>query len=577
MKTKLLRAAWRLFAGAAILASMVPVRAQVPNNPSEWAAFVNGSSNTVISDTFRMQTFSQSAVDNWQYTVKNGTEVYHEGNALKVPLGGSVSFEAYSMSEHQKVWAILVFSAHSIVEGEKLSAVFDNDNGKNRPGLVYPPEKDKPLLPIRFGKNPCRFEFHASEPVAESDNGYFLIDSIYAYDTIPKYSNFSGKGNWNETVRWSHLPPTSHRSALLNGEVEVNTPIQCEQVCLGNGSLHIANGGRLNVDAFALHGTDISLTAAGNLKVSKQLSLHYTFPQKGKWYFLSFPVDIPLKGLDSRFQWKDDRFAGKGDYIYVQEYDGDKRALNNKANGNWTVLPASSSAEEILFERGKGYLVALDADASDNTLTFSIEGSDLPADFGQSASIPITASSPASANDAHAGWYLCGNPLPSPLPVSQLAGCQALDGNVYIYDGNKYISYPVSGNYVLPPFAAFFVKANANAVVDLSATEIPSDATRLKTSYALRATPTEPGEVHVHNAPLHAPAAQTYIKDKNLYLTDLPSSGRMQAINLAGKILYSRSVSSGSSVVPLPLAAGFYLIHIEAAGYRAQHKCILTQ
>lgn len=577
MKTKPLRAAWRLFAGAAILASMVPVRAQVPNNPSEWAAFVNGSGNTVISDTFRMQTFSQSAVDNWQYTVKNGTEVYHEGNALKVPLGGSVSFEAYSMSEHQKVWAILVFSVHSIVEGEKLSAVFDNDNGKNRPGLVYPPEKDKPLLPIRFGKNPCRFEFHASEPVAESDNGYFLIDSIYAYDTIPKYSNFSGKGNWNETVRWSHLPPTSHRSALLNGEVEVNTPIQCEQVCLGNGRLHIAESGRLNVDAFALHGTDISLTAAGNLKVSKQLSLHYTFPQKGKWYFLSFPVDIPLKGLDSRFQWKDDRFSGNGNYIYVQAYDGDKRAQNNQSNGNWTVLPASPSAEDILFERGKGYLVALDADASDNTLTFSIEGSDLPADFGQSASIPITASSPASANDAHAGWYLCGNPLPSPLPVSQLASCQALDGNVYIYDGNKYISYPVSGNYVLPPFAAFFVKANANAVVDLSATEIPSGATRLKTSYALRSTPTEPGEVHVHNAQLHAPAAQTYIKDKNLYLTDFPSSGRMQAINLAGKILYSRSVSSGSSVIPLPLPAGFYLIHIEAAGYRAQHKCILTQ
>lgn len=577
MKTKHLRAAWCLFAGAAILASMVPVRAQVPNNPSAWAAFVKGSGNTVISDTFRMQTFSQSVVDNWNYTVKNGTEVYHEGNALKVPLGGSVSFEAYSMSEHQKVWAILVFSAHSIAKGEKLSAVFDNDNGKNRPGLVYPPEEGKLLRPIRFGKNPCRFEFHASEPVAESDNGYFLIDSIYAYDTIPKYSNFSGKGNWNETVRWSHLTPTSHRTALVNGDVEVTASIQCQQMCLGNGSLHISGNGRLVVDTLSLYSTDISLTAAGNLKVNDLLSLHYTFPEKGKWYFLSFPVDIPLKGLDSRFQWKDDRFAGKGNYIYVQTYDGDKRAQNNQANGNWTVLPASSSAEEILFERGKGYLVALDAYASDNTLTFSIEGSDLPADFGQTASIPITASSPAAANDAHAGWSLCGNPLPSPLPVSQLAGCQALDGNIYIYDGSKYISYPVSGNYALPPFAAFFVKANANAVVNLSATEIPSDATRLKTTYALRAAPTEPDEVKVDNARLHAPATQTYIKDKSLYLTGLPSSGHMQAINFAGQILYSRSVSSGSSVIPLPLPAGFYLIHIEAAGYRAQHKCILTQ
>lgn len=577
MKTKHLRAAWCIFAGAAILASMVPVRAQVPNNPSEWAAFVNGSGKTVISDTFRMQTFSQSVVDNWNYTVKNGTEVYHEGNALKVPLGGSVSFEAYSMSEHQKVWAILVFSAHSIAKGEKLSAVFDNDNGNNRQGLVYPPEEGKLLRPIRFGKNPCRFEFHASEPVAESDNGYFLIDSIYAYDTIPKYSNFSGKGNWNETVRWSHLPPTSHRSALLNGEVEVNTPIQCEQVFLGNGSLHITNGGRLNVDAFALHGTDISLTAAGNLTVSEQLTIHYTFPEKGKWYFLSFPVDIPLKGLDSRFQWKDDRFNENGNYIYVQAYDGDKRAQNNKADGNWTVLPASTSAEDILFERGKGYLVAIDASSSDKTLTFSIEGSKLPDGFAQTASIPITVSSAAKANEAHAGWYLCGNPLPSPLPVSQLAGCQALDGNIYLYDGSSYKSYPISSNYVLPPFAAFFVKANEDTEINLIATEIASDATRLKTGYALRAALSEPGEVQVHNASLNAPATQTYIKDKNLYLVDLPSAGRMQAINYAGKILYSRSVSSGSSVIPLPLPAGFYIIHLETAGYRAQHKCILTQ
>lgn len=575
MKTKPLRAAWRLFAGAAILASMVPVRAQVPNNPSEWAAFVNGSRNPEVVDTFRMQTFSGTSIDNWSYTVDGGATVVKESNQLKIPLKGSVSFEPYSLESTQRVSAFITFTVKDIVSGEELLVELDNKNG-NVKGTVYP-NGDTPALSVRFGSNPYRLDFSASAHAANTKNGYFLIDSVYAKDTIPRYSCFSGTGNWNDRTRWSHLPPFRHRSALINGDLEVSSSVQCSQANLGNGSLYISGNGNLVVETLSLHGTDISLTAAGNLKVSKLLSLHYTFPKKGKWYFLSFPVDIPLKGLDSRFQWKDDRFTGKGDYIYVQEYDGNKRAFNNKANGNWTVLPASSSPEKILFERGKGYLVALDADASDNTLTFSIEGSDLPAEFGQSASIPITVSSPASANDAHAGWYLCGNPLPSPLPVSQLAGCQALDGNVYIYDGNKYISYPVSGNYVLPPFAAFFVKANANAVVNLSATEIPSDATRLKTSYALRAAPMEPGEVHVHNAPLHAPAAQTYIKDKNLYLTDLPSSGRMQAINLAGKILYSRSVSSGSSVIPLPLAAGFYLIHIEAAGYRAQHKCILTQ
>lgn len=575
MKTKHLRAAWCLFAGVAILASMVPVRAQVPNNPSEWAAFVKGSGNKVVVDTFRMQTFSGTSIDNWNYTAGNGTYWDESLKKLKIPLGGTLSLEPYSLESTQRATAVITFSVHSIVEGEELLVELDNKNGL-RKGTVYPNGK-VPALSVRFGSNPYRFDFSTSASASNTNNGYFLIDSVYACDTIPRYSRFSGKGNWNETVRWSNLPPMRHRNALVNGEVEVNTPIQCEQVCLGNGSLHIAEGGRLKVDALSLYDTDISLTAAGNLTVSKQLTLHYTFPEKGKWYFLSFPVDIPLKGLDSRFQWKDNLFTGNGNYIYVQEYDGDKRAQNNKADGNWTVLPASTSPEDILFERGKGYLVAIDASSSDKTLTFSIEGSKLPDGFAQTASILITVSSIASASEAHAGWYLCGNPLPSPLPVSQLAGCQALDGNIYLYDGSGYKSYPISGNYVLPPFAAFFVKANADTEINLTANEITSEATRLKTGYALRAAPSEPGELQVHNVSLNVPTAQTYIKDKNLYLLDLPSSGRMQVINFAGQLLYSRSVSSGSSVIPLPLAAGFYIITIEAAGYRAQHKCILTQ
>lgn len=498
-----------------------------------------------------------------------------ESNKLKIPLKGSVSFEPYSLESSQRVSAIITFTVKDIVSGEKLLVELDNKNG-NVKGTVYP-TGNTPALSVRFGSNPYRLDFSASAPAANTKNGYFLIDSVYAKDTIPRYSCFSGTGNWNDRTRWSHFPAFRHRSALINGDLEVSSSVQCSQASLGNGSLYISGNGNLVVETLSLHGTDISLTAAGNLTVSKQLSLHYTFPQKGKWYFLSFPVDIPLKGLDSRFQWKDDHFTGKGNYIYVQEYDGNKRALNNKANGNWTVLPASSSPEKILFERGKGYLVALDADSSDNTLTFSIEGSDLPADFGQSASIPITVSSPASANDAHAGWYLCGNPLPSPLPVSQLAGCQALDGNIYLYEGNHYQAYPLDGNYVLPPFAAFFVKAKADAVINLTAAEISPASVRLKADCALHSAPTEPGEVQVHNAPLHAPSPQTYIKDKKLYLTGLPSSGRMQAINYAGQVLYSRSFPAGSSVIPLPLPAGFYLIHIEAAGYRAQHKCILAQ
>ena len=74
MKEKHLRMFRRIFAGTAILAILVPVRAQV-SNPSTWSDFVKGSGNMLVVDTFRMQTFSGSDIDNWNYTVGSGTAV----------------------------------------------------------------------------------------------------------------------------------------------------------------------------------------------------------------------------------------------------------------------------------------------------------------------------------------------------------------------------------------------------------------------------------------------------------------------------------------------------------------------
>lgn len=577
MRKKHLRAAWHMFACAVLLSSMVPVRAQVPDNPSEWSAFVKGSRNPVISDTFRIQTFSQSAVDNWGYTVKNGTEVSNGENALKIPLGGSVSFDAYSMNEHQKVWAILVFSAHSIVKGEKLSVLFDNDNGKNRPGLVYPPEEGKSVHPIRFGKNPYRFEIHASEPVIETDNGYFLIDSIYAYDTIPKYSHFSGTGNWKDSQRWSHLPPMSHRSALINGDIEIDTSVQCQQMCL-SGSLYISANGCLSVDTLSLYNnTDVSLTVTGNLAVNKRLELHYTFPEKGKWYFLSFPFDVSLAGIDKRFRLKDDTFTGQGDYLYVQVYDGDKRAQNNDAKGNWTALPVPQSAEELVFRRGKGYLVALDAAASDQTLTFSAESSLIPNDFGKTATVPVYTSSSANAGEAHRGWYLCGNPLPSPLALSQILPDQALDGNVYLYDGTGYKAYPFGSNYQLPPFAAFFVKATADTEIKLLSGGAEAPAVRLKSGQALHAAAAEPEVVAVGTSSLTEKKVECSVRGKILSLSGLSSAGMVHVMDISGRCVYRHPVLPGSSNLPLPLPSGFYVINLVTEEHHSQYKCILAQ
>lgn len=575
MKKKHLRMFRRILAGTAILTVLVPVRAQV-SNPSEWSGFVKGSGNTVVVDTFRMQTFSGAAGDNWEYVVENGAVVLDKQNALKIPLGGSALFERYSLYGYQKVSAVLDYSPYLVVAGETLSVVFDNENWKDKSSVIYPSSKS--VKSVEFGSNPCRLDFFVSSPSPNTQNGYFLFDRIYAYGQIPQYSLFSGNGNWHDTIRWSHLPPFRHRRALINGDVEVNSLVQCNQASLADGSLRITDNGHFIVDELFLHNTDISLAVAGELTVNKQITTYYTFPEKGKWYFLSFPFDVSLKGLDPRFELKDDTFSGNGDYLYVQTYNSDKRASSQQATGNWEVFPMPSSSENLLiFEKGKGYLVALDAAASNNTLTFSVDKENIPDNFGKSISIPINISSSGDVDTDHSGWYLCGNPLPAPLELSRIKPDPALDGNIYLYDGNAYKPYPIGSNYALPPLAAFFVKATAATELTITGELSAANSILLKSDFSLRSELAEPTEVKTQISQVEKETGKSFIKGNTLYLDNLPSAGKVKVIDVAGRVVYSRAVSNRSSVLPLSLRSGLYIIIVEAGGYRAQHKCVLTQ
>ncbi|MFV0581439.1 MAG: T9SS type A sorting domain-containing protein [Parabacteroides gordonii] len=576
MKKKHLRASWRLIAAIAISTVMVPVWAQVPINPSAWSDFLKDKRTPYVIDTFRMQTFSQSAKDNWIYTVEGGAILSEENNALKIPLGGSVSLEPYSLLKSQKASAVITFSAYSITEGEQLLVEFENKKGHTQ-GVLYP--FGNPLeLSIRLGGNPDKLKFSATKPVSNTLNGYFLIDSIYACDTIPRYSLFSGKGNWIDAACWSYLPPYRRRRALINGDVEINTPIQCNQINLADGSLLVTEYGRLTTDNLYLHSIDISLIIAGELTVNKQITSYYTFPEKGKWYFLSFPFDVSLKSLDSRFQLKDETFSESGNYLYVQTYNGDKRASSQESTGNWEVFPMPSSSDNpLIFEKGKGYLVALDAAASDNTLTFSVDKENIPDNFGKATSIPINISSSGDADTDHSGWYLCGNPLPAPLKLSRIKPDPALEGNIYLYEGNTYKPYPIGSNYALPPFAAFFVKATAATELTITGELSEANVILLKSDFSLRSELAEPTEVKTQISQVEKETEKSFLKGNTLYLDNLPYAGKVKVIDVAGRVVYSRAVSNGSSVLPLSLRSGLYIIIVEAGGYRAQHKCVLTQ
>ena len=592
MKKKHLRMFRHILAGTMVLTSMVSVQAQV-TNPETWSSFVESGANPSVVDTFRWQLFAKAEQNNWNYTLGGGAIISNDQKTLKMPLSSSVVFEKISILGYDSVRIFLGFKAYSLVSGEMLNAVFSNALGEERPAVLYPDPDDveRDYFSIRFKTNPYYLKLSTSKPSSKTKNGYIQVDSVYSYGSIRQYSLFSGNGNWNDTIRWSHFPPLRHRSALISGEAKINSTVQCEQALLGNGSLHITEKGHFIVDKLVLYSTDNpltntdraltttdnSLTVAGKLTVNKQLEVRYTFPEKGKWYFLSFPFDVYLNYIDKRFQLKDKTFSGKGDFLYVQVYDGEKRAQSNDATGNWTVLSPEGLSDGLVFEKGKGYLVALDAAASDNTLTFSTAGNDIPESFCKTATVTVYAASGGNTDKAHEGWYLCGNPLPSPISLSQISANPALDGNIYIYDGNAYESYPIGSEYVLPPFSAFFVKASADTEIDLTAAALSTNAVRLKTGYPFSVAAIGPEEVAVHNSAFSGTEKKCYLKGKILYLSDLPSTGTVRVSDFTGRVVSVYSVSPGSSTLPLSLPAGFYIINVEAGHYHAQHKCVLTQ
>lgn len=587
MKKKHLSMFRHLFAVTLVLTSMMPVEAQV-SNPAEWPAFVSGSGNILVTDTFRSQSFLHQLTDNWEYTMNGGAAVPDGAKTVKIPLGGSVSFADFPIEKYEDVIIRFRFAGDFLLKNEDLLVHFFK--GEMKTATVYTPTITSGKVGEKINYTPCEvkgassLEVKVNPPASNTLNGFYLANSFVVYGTIPQYSLFTGSGNWNDTIRWSHLPPMRHRNAMINGSVTVNSTMQCNQALLGKGSLHIAKNAHFIVDKLVLYNvdktltsTDNSLTVEGQLSINEQLQVSYTFPEKGKWYFLSFPFDVWQEGIDNRFQLKDQTFSGSGNYIYVQVYDGDKRALTKQATGNWTVLSPSTLADAPVFEKGKGYLVALDADASDNVLAFTAASDAISEDFGKTASISVHASSVASTDKAHEGWFLCGNPLPSPLSLSQIPADPALDGNIYLYDGSAYKAYPIGSQYVLPPFSAFFVKASADTDIHLTASALPINGLRLKSDCALLSTTVEPGESAVHSSFLPEETPKSYVKGKIVYLTDLPAAGKMQVVNCAGRIVWKLPISSGSSSVALSLPPGFYIINIVTDSYHAQHKCVLTQ
>lgn len=569
---------------AIVFAFSLPVPAQV-SNPYTWSSFVYGSGNSLVSDTFRIQTFGDSEKDNWTYKTEGETSLYNASQengdmCLKMLSDSYIQFEPYSLVQYENVEIKVWHSGQKLTSKDKLTATFHRSDSLIS-GLMYPSPNNQPpaykFNPLFFKRNPFSLKISTSPATETNFTGYYCIDYVIAYGNIRQYSLFTGNGNWNDTIRWSHLPALRNRSALINGIMTVNTDSRCDQLSLSQSGLKIASGVHLTVNNLILHELDNTFTSNGVLTVNNCITLNKTFSEKGKWYFISFPFDVYTNGVDTRFQQKDDKLNNGGNYFYIQTYNGEKRATNNNASGNWEVLPVSSPQSKVpLFQKNKGYLIAIDAKATIQTLIFSSRPGEIPTDFAQKGSASIFAPIPiVRATEINNGWYFCGNPLPSPLSFSQIEPNPALDGYIYIYEGPEgYKAYPIGSDYTIPPFAAFFVKATSDTELKVSNATPSGREMLLNTSMPLHTLKAEPGirtDTPTTTSPkIGQPNYQ--IRDKQLYLENMPVSGFMQLTDITGRYIDRQFFHSGSSVIQLTASPGIYIIGVEAGLYKNRQK-----
>ncbi len=535
-------------------------------NPEDWKTLVKAQEsghNTYFKDTLLIQGFDEnesSIVDfevsgkyDFFYPIDSGIKGASESKAIRLYPGSSLTltWDKTLYNGFSTVGRFCVpFAAQNVNIGESISfeAISDDEeelttvyevstnsfsipfNGKLHKfnGFWYPNKiyLKETTISIKEGETP-------------SNGGYYCIDSIFVTGFLPTYTLIQ-QGDWHTPASWSHNCPTPKRVALVNGEITVKKAATCQSIMTYDADIHFAD--------------------YGALRTSEMTSI-YTFPEKGKWYFLSFPFDVYPEGVDEDFEWGDastDTSSKAANVFYVREYDGVARSGNGEAESNWRILsPGSSDASQPIFHKGKGYLVAIDETSDTSTLSFTSSGETL--EYSTETRIPIEADEAQAGDEADNGWFLCGNPYPSSLSLREIQPNPDLDGNIYLYNGSEYEAYAIGSDYTLPPHAAFFVKAKGDT--ELTIHKEATEARHWIRSSVLSSQALCQGPATEKELPM--PDFTYRIEGNELVFPALASSGQVAIYNMYGKLLRRVSLLPGHARVALPASNGIYLIHIQ--------------
>lgn len=556
-----------------------------------WYSFAKSANNPVVRDTFLVQTFENSARDNWKYSSSSDLKTIDARSLDPVfdKQGGNVSLRLFnnqtvtldydnSRLRYLDFTVHLRFAAYEAGRCSLKVAPLDADNMAI--GTYYCPVDSKTGfygIDVPVTRNPFYgVRLYAYKMSESGTNASFLIDSVLLSAKTYLFSCFCLPGSWNDQSKWTDYVP-SNRHALIMKDISVDSTAACKNLYIGPGSVTIAKNAKLKAENLRIFSNDTanlgSLHSSGELNLSGKVSISRSFDHKGSWYFISFPFDVYLDGLPSNLTFQDDTFKGSGNYFYLKGYNGEKRARTGKCEGNWEVISANNLQLDVpILKAGHGYLIALDEGATEQMLTFSSHDSAVGTHFGREGRISIPFASASSASEENKGWFLCGNPLPAPLPLNKISHNEGLGDSIYVFDGSSYKTFPLSSDSVIPPYTAFFIKTKeaTELVVDVSGSDlsrksmfIPSELRRDK----------EPVIVATSNQNTFVePALRISGRQLTIRTSEHAS---LRVLALSGRTVFARDIPAGESNLMLSVHPGFYVVMLDSSSNHLRQKFVI--
>lgn len=534
-------------------------------SPLQWKSLVQDpQKNLIIRDTVLYQSFDSDNPLSINYTVSGKYDFFYpreegiqgtsDSRAIRLYPGSTLTIDTLIYPALKMAEIHIPFALQHVNKEEDIYFTTYFYSGKTEydahPYMVMGNDCSLYFRQIYAGKrcfyrgrraDPYRLQIKVPKPTSASD-GYYCIDSLFLVGNIEQYSLLQQSGTWHDHSLWSHDYTSLRRVALIDADVRINQAAEC---------LHLINNQK-----------EIRIQPEGVLHTRQMTTLH-TFAEKGKWYFVSFPHDVSLAGIDSRFQLGDASTVTTepvNNILYIQTYDGRGRAENNRSDGNWTVLSADAfSPEDILLEKGKGYLMAIDETADIQTLSFS-SPADNSLTFRETLSVPLEANTLQGGDEANNGWILCGNPYPSAVSLQEILPNPDLDGHVYLYNGQDYEAYPIDSDYAIPAGSAFFVKAVQNTELLFQRKEDTASSVILQHT-ALPYQGKEPGSPSITQAIKPSCKIQYTIRSGKIYIQN-SHAGELIVYTVLGKEVKRMRLLEGEGEYALPQSAGMYFLRI---------------